>query len=92
MKNTSEKIKGLESEVKELQEALTSSVAKIPNLTWDGIPIGKSDEDNPVTGTWGEKPEFDFEPKPYYELEIYKELVDQKTGADVMGARGYFMR
>jgi len=39
MKKASEKIKGLESEVKELQEALTSSVAKIPNLTWDGIPI-----------------------------------------------------
>lgn len=93
------KMKIVSSEIKEKEEwlriisgKLTKSIAQIPNLTWDGIPLGKSDLDNPVVSTWGEKPSFTFEPKPYYELETYKKYVDQKTGADVMGARGYFMR
>jgi hypothetical protein len=34
--------------------------------------------------SWGKKPEFDFEAKPYYELDVYKKYVDQKTGAELM--------
>ena len=92
MKWLSEKIKQKEESLKDLQSHLTQAIAKIPNLTYDAIPIGKSDADNPVVQTWGEKPKFNFEPKPYYELDVYKEFVDQKTWAEVMWARGYFMR
>lgn len=92
MKQVSQEIKQKEEILKKAAQKLTESISKVPNLTWDDIPIGKSDEDNPVTHVWGKKPEFDFQPKPYYELDIYKQLVDQKAWADVMGARGYFMK
>ncbi len=92
MKKLSEEIKQREDALRELLVNLNKSISKVPNLTYDGIPIGKSDIDNPVIQTWGDKPEFDFEVKPYYELEVYKKYVDQKTGAEVMGARGYFMK
>jgi len=92
MKQVSENIKERESKFKELQHKLTKAVSKIPNLTYDGIPVGKSDLDNPVIQTWGEKPSFDFDVKPYYELDVYKKYVDQKTWAKVMWARGYFMK
>lgn len=92
MKVLADTTKELESKSKTLQVDLKKAVSKVPNLTYDEIPVGKSDEDNPVVWTWWEKPEFDFEPKPYYELDIYKKYVDQKAGAEVMGARGYFMR
>jgi len=35
MKTKSELMKSLESKVKQLQDTLTASIAKIPNLTWD---------------------------------------------------------
>jgi len=92
MKDLSAAIKEKEDTVKGVSESLKWAVAKIPNLSWDGIPIGKSDLDNPVTNTWGEKPQFSFEAKPYYELDVYKKYVDQKTWAEVMWARWYFMR
>jgi seryl-tRNA synthetase len=92
MKAVSQKIKGLEAEAKELRESLDQLVLKIPCLTWDDIPVGKSDEQNPVTGTWGNKPGFTFEPKPYWELDIYKKYVDQEAGTKVMGSRGYYLR
>jgi len=92
MKKVSDEIKQKELVFKETSQELTKAVAKIPNLTYDGIPVWKSDADNPVVEVWGEKPSFDFEVKPYYELDVYKKYVDQKTGAKVMGARGYFMK
>ena len=92
-------MKKLSTEIKEKEEnqktntlSLKKSVAKIPNLSWDDIPLWKSDADNPVVQTWWEKPTFNFPVKPYYELETYKELVDQKTWAESMWARGYFMK
>ncbi len=92
MKTVSETIKSLEGEQREIKESLDKIIAKIPNLTWDGIPVGQSDEDNPVIDEWGTKPDFDYDPKPYYELPIYKKFVDQEAGAKAMGSRGYFMR
>lgn len=92
MKKLSEEIKEKESFLREVSGELTQAISKIPNLTYDDIPVGKSDADNPVIQTWWEKPEFDFDIKPYYELEVYKKYVDQKSWADVMGARGYFLK
>lgn len=92
MKTVSDDIKAKEWTVKDLHTQLTQVIAKIPNLSYDGIPVGKSDLDNPVVQVWGDKPNFDFEVRPYYELDVYKKYVDQKTGAKVMGARWYFMR
>lgn len=92
MKKVSDSIKDKESKYKTTNGELQKAIAKVPNLTYDDIPVGKSDEDNPVIWTWGKKPEFDFEVKPYYELDVYKKYVDQKTGAKVMWARGYFMK
>ena len=79
MKVLSESSKELETKSKSLQSELKKAVSKVPNLSYDDIPVGKSDADNPVVGVWGEKPEFSFTPKPYYELEAYKQFVDQKA-------------
>ena len=91
MKQISEEAKKLEEVVRDLSGQLKKAVSKIPNLSYDEIPLGKSDEDNPVTQVWGKKPEFEFEEKPYYELPVYKKYVDQKAGSSVMWARGYYM-
>ena len=92
MKALSDEVKVLEDEYKVLQANLVNATAKIPSLSWDNIPVGKNDLDNPVTQVWWEKPSFDFEAKPYYELDVYKKFVDQKAGAEVMWARGYYMK
>ena len=52
MKKLSIDIKGRETKVKELSEALKKAISKVPNLSYDEIPLGKSDEDNPVVQVW----------------------------------------
>jgi seryl-tRNA synthetase len=92
MKQISEQIDALEDKQRQKKAELEALIAKIPNLTWAGVPIGQSDADNLVTNTWGQKPEFSFTPKPYYELPIYKRCVDQEAGTKVMGSRGYYLK
>jgi seryl-tRNA synthetase len=91
MKSVSDAIKNLENEQTVLKADLDSLISKIPNLSSKQTPVGKSDEDNVVIKIVGTKPEFNFTPKPYYELEVYKKYVDQVKGAKNMGSRGFYM-
>src|SRR5947209_1347026 len=49
-------------------EQMRLSLASIPNLTRDEVPTGTSEADNVTVKTWGEKPSFDFDPRPHWEL------------------------
>jgi len=92
MKATSEMIKGLEGEVRELKEAADSLISRIPNLTSVATPIGKDDTQNPIIINGGDKPSFNFVPKPYWELEVYKKYVASEEGTAAMGSRGFYLR
>ncbi len=58
MREISERIKAIDGELKEAEDAVTSFVLEIPNIPHESVPVGHSSEDNPVVRTWGEKPEF----------------------------------
>jgi seryl-tRNA synthetase len=92
MKHTSDQITELEEKTKALHTELERLLARIPNLTWQGIPIGKGDTANLETGTFGVKPEFtDFEPKPYYELPVFQRDYLAQKGVEAAGFRGYYI-
>jgi seryl-tRNA synthetase len=50
------------------------------------VPVGATPADNEVAFAWGERPAFDFEPKPHWELAERHGLVDFERGAKVAGA------
>ena len=60
-----EKLDELDQNAATLDDRLRQSLAGIPNLTRDEVPMGKSEADNVTVKTWGEKPSFDFEAKPH---------------------------
>ncbi len=63
------------------------ALAGIPNLTRDEVPVGKSEEDNVTVKTWGEKPHFDFTPKPHWEIGEQLGILDLERAAKLSGAR-----
>jgi seryl-tRNA synthetase len=63
------------------------SLARIPNLTRDEVPVGLSEADNVVVKTWGTKREFDFEPKPHWEIGEALGILDLERAAKLSGAR-----
>ena len=82
-----EQLDSLDKTAASLDEQLRFSLAQIPNLTRDEVPIGKSEADNVTVKTWGEKPNFDFEPKPHWELGEQLGILDLERAAKLSGAR-----
>jgi seryl-tRNA synthetase len=82
-----DKLEELAATADTLDEQLRQLLARIPNLTRDEVPPGKSEADNLVVKTWGEKPAFDFEPKPHWELGESLGILDLERAAKLSGAR-----
>ncbi len=87
MKETSQKIKELDSTLAGIQDELQGVVMSIPNLCDDAVPEGDDDADNVEIKVWGEKPDFTFTPKPHYELGEELGILDFECAAKLSGAR-----
>jgi seryl-tRNA synthetase len=82
-----DKLDELDKSATALDEQMRLALAGIPNLTRDEVPIGKSEEDNVTVKTWGEKPKFEFAPKPHWELGEQLGILDLERAAKISGAR-----
>ena len=77
----------LDQSAASFDDQLRQMLAGIPNLTRDEVPVGKSEADNVAVKFWGEKPAFDFEPKPHWELGEALGILDLERAAKLSGAR-----
>src|SRR5258708_14553004 len=76
-----------EKKAAEQEARLRELLASIPNLPHASVPIGKSAEDNEEARRWGAPPQFDFKPKPHWELGESLGVLDLERAAKLSGAR-----
>ncbi len=82
-----EKLDELDKTAADLDEKLRQSLARVPNLTRDEVPVGASEADNKTVKTWGEPRKFDFTPKPHWEIGEALGILDLERAAKLSGAR-----
>lgn len=92
MKKVGEDIKAYDDELTKVEEELNYVLMRIPNIPHDSVPVGDSEDDNVEIRTWGEVPQFDFEPKPHWEIGTSLQLLDFERAAKVTGSRFVFYR
>jgi len=80
------RVAALEDELREVNAGLREALAGIPNLPHPSVPEGKGPEDNVVAKTWGERPQFAFEPKPHWEIAEALGIIDFERGAKIAGS------
>lgn len=80
-----------EEKLKEIMKTWQSLMLQVPNVPDMSVPEGDTDAQNVEIKTWGDKPQFDFEPKDHTELMTRHGMVDFERGAKVHGFRGYFL-
>ena len=85
-------IKQYEEQIASIEETYTTMMLSIPNMLHESVPIGNDEHDNVVMRTWGQKPYFDFEPKPHYDLGTQLNILDFERGVKIAGARFYVYR
>jgi seryl-tRNA synthetase len=87
-----EEIKGLETRAKELEEELSALELTIPNLIDDEVPIGADESANRELRTWGDRPAFDFPPRPHWDLGPELGIVDFERAVKVASSRFAVLR
>ena len=79
-------ISQLDNKASQTEEELKNILLRLPNLPHADVPIGASEDDNKEINKWGEKPSFDFDPKPHTEICETLGLVDFARGAKLSGS------
>ncbi len=77
----------LEKELATVEEKFEKLMLSIPNLPHSSVPAGEDEEDNVVIRYWGEKPEFDFEPIPHWDIARELEILDFERATKLAGSR-----
>lgn len=91
MRAVKEEIKAKEETLKKTTEEWQAMMLQVPNVPDMSVPEGASDQENKEIKVWGEKPNFDFEPKDHIEIMTALRMVDFERGTKVHGFRGYFL-
>jgi seryl-tRNA synthetase len=91
MREVGEKIAALDKEVAEVEAELNSILSALPNIPDARTPIGASEDDNVILRTVGQLPEFDFEPKPHWDLGPALGILDFERGTKITGSRFYVL-
>jgi seryl-tRNA synthetase len=68
MRKVGEQIKNLDIEIGPLEEDIDEILSALPNIPHESVPVSEDKEDRPTIREWGEKRNFDFEPKNHVEL------------------------
>ncbi len=85
-------IRGLEEEVKNLDNQLRERLLQVPNIPHPSVPYGTEEKDNIVVRSWGELPSFDFPPAPHWQLGESLNIIDFERGVKLSGSRFYVLK
>jgi seryl-tRNA synthetase len=82
----------LENDLAEKQGVLTQLLMRVPNIPWEGAPIGPDETFNTVVRLEGEIPKFDFEPLDHVALIEKNDWADLSRIVQVSGSRQYCLK
>jgi seryl-tRNA synthetase len=91
MRTVGDKISSIDEDLREVQASLDAVMSTLPNLPSEKTPFGLDESENVVIKTSGEIPEFDFEPKPHWELGPELGIIDFERGVKLTGSRFYVL-
>lgn len=91
-KSVANEIKELSPKIEEYKKLREDNRYKVGNIIDEDVPISDTEDDNVIVKTYGEIPEFDFEPLNHVDLIEKIDGADLQTAASVSGARFYYLK
>ena len=86
-KELREQIQAREKIAADLDARLQDILLSIPNMPHASVAVGHSAEDNVEVRRWGQAPQFDFTPKPHWDLGAELGVLDLERAVKLTGAR-----
>ncbi len=92
MSAVGEKITRLDGELREVETAFSAAMLRIPNIPESDVPVAPDESGNMVVKECGQRPQFDFAPKPHWELGEALGILDFERGVKLSGSRFYLLK
>ncbi|MBK16330.1 MAG: serine--tRNA ligase [Chloroflexi bacterium] len=92
MREAGNQIKNLDLKLEKISTKLNYLLSTIPNLVSNNVPYGKNEDENEVIKSVGEIKNFDFAPKPHWELGSELNIIDFERGVSVSGSRFFILK
>ncbi|MGG0465311.1 serine--tRNA ligase [Priestia aryabhattai] len=92
MRQVGDRVKQLDEELRSVEEELELLLLSIPNVPHESTPVGETEDDNVEVRKWGEIKQFDFEPKPHWDLGTDLNILDFERASKVTGSRFVFYK
>ncbi|HLY28912.1 MAG TPA: serine--tRNA ligase [Aggregatilineales bacterium] len=83
---------GLDKQIAQIEPELHENMLWIPNLPHPSVKFGASDAENTIYPHHGELRQFDFTPKPHWELGPELDIIDFDRGVKLSGTRFYVLK
>ncbi|MEW5702859.1 MAG: serine--tRNA ligase [Candidatus Zixiibacteriota bacterium] len=89
MRAVSERTQALDTTLREVEAQILYWQLRIPNIPAPEVPVGDESANREVRA-WGQRPAFDFQPAPHWELGEKLGIYDGAAGTNVSGS-GFFV-
>lgn len=86
MRDLSQRIKEMDDRLRAIEERTSSLLMWVPNIPHPSVPVGRTEADNVIVRHWGEKPAFDFQPVPHWDIGEALDLLDFKRASVIAGS------
>jgi seryl-tRNA synthetase len=87
MKRVSDEIKRADEQITALDARLQEFMLAVPNLPHASVPAGRDSSANVEVRRWGAPPQFDFAPRPHWEIGERAGILDLGRATKIAGAR-----
>jgi len=92
MTDIGDQIGQLDEQLREVEADLLDKQLYVPNMPLPEVPVGPDEEQNVVVKKAGQKPSFDFEAKPHWDLGEALDIIDFERGVKLSGSRFYVLK
>lgn len=82
-----DEVKARDALLAQIETEIERLLLVVPNPPQDDTPDGKDASDNVEVRTWGEKPSFDFAPRPHWEIGEMLGVLEWQQAAKLSGSR-----
>ncbi|HLV37689.1 MAG TPA: serine--tRNA ligase [Spirillospora sp.] len=92
LRGLGDKVNSFNDQIAQVEAQLNEHMLWLPNLPHSSVPVFDSEEYNTPWKPEGEFFEFDFQPKPHWELGPALDIIDFERGVKLAGTRSYILK
>jgi seryl-tRNA synthetase len=92
LKDLGDRINQLDERLRQVEADLDEHLSWIPNMPHSSVPIGATDAENIAHPAQGNMRQFNFTPKPHWDLGPELDLIDFERGVKLSGSRFYIIK